>query len=70
MRIYNAGLLQTLLHDQSLNNHTAKCKQTKENCKIFHSFAGNTEFYILMRSFAEKCRQFFFRECSMMLIER
>ena len=32
-----------------------------------------TEFFVVlqeMQSFAEKCRQFIFRKCSMMLIER
>ena len=54
-------------NDQSLNNRRVKCKQTEKNYRIFHSFAGNaefcrffTEFCRLMRTFAEKCRQFFF----------
>ena len=74
IRIYNAGLLKTFFipakNDQSLNNRRIKCKQTEENYKIFHSFAGNAEFCRLMRNFAEKCGRFFFRRCSMMLIER
>ena len=81
MRIYNAGLLLTFFipaeNDQSLNNRRVQCKQTEENYRIFYSFAGNaefcrffTEFCRLMRNFSEKCRPFFSRKCSMMLIER
>ena len=47
-------------NDQNLINRRVKCKQTEVNYRIFHSFAGNAEFCILMRDFAEKCKQFFF----------
>ena len=79
--MYNSDLLQTFFipaeNDQSLNNRRVKCKQIEEIYRIFYSFVGNaefcrffTEFCRLMRNFAEKCRQFFFRKCSAILIER
>ena len=46
-------------NDQSLNNRRVKCKQTKENYRIFHSFADFSQSFADMRNFAEKCRQFF-----------
>ena len=63
-------------NDQSLNNRSVKYKQTEENCKIFHSFAGNAEFcryFTVLQTEAEfyrKMQPIFFRKFSMMLIKR